>query len=144
MLSLYDFGYGLCAAGVSLESIRDRTECTATMATFGGKCTLAIVLLLTALCDKLLAVSAPYGGTSTVSSAEVVNHTKFTQDDTRDLYVKLTVGMSGQGLGENVKIRPTSVVASRGSECYKNHPMKNIDSDKLIFKQVGYLSVMYV
>lgn len=116
---------------------RDPTNSTATMvATFGRKYTLAAVLLLSALCDGLLAVSTSYGGTSTVSAAEVVNHTKFTQDDTLDLYVKLTVGMSGQGLGENVKIRPTSGVASRGSECYKHHPMKNIDSDKLIFKQV--------
>ncbi|XP_025407316.1 metal transporter CNNM4 isoform X1 [Sipha flava] len=97
------------------------------------KSTLAFVLSLV-LCNGLI-VSASYGG-SFVSSVEVVNHTKFTQDDSGDLYVNITVAMLGRGLNENLKIRPTSRVALRGSECYKNHPMKNIDSDNHIFKQL--------
>jgi len=106
------------------------------MAAFSPKRTLAIIVLLV-LCNGLV-VSASYGG-SFVSLVEVVNHTKFTQDETKDLYVNLTVGMYGQGLNENIKIRPTSRVALRGSECYKNHPMKNIDSDSHVFKQVSLL-----
>ncbi|XP_060843585.1 unextended protein isoform X1 [Rhopalosiphum padi] len=103
------------------------------MAACSPKRTLAFIVLLV-LCEGLVA-SASYGG-SFVSLVEVVNHTKFTQDETNDLYVNLTVGMFGQGLNENIKIRPTSRVALRGSECYKNHPMKNIDSENHIFKQL--------
>jgi len=106
------------------------------MAACSPKRTLAFIVLLV-LCDGFVA-SASYGG-SFVSLVEVVNHTKFTQDETKDLYVNLTVGMFGQGLNENIKIRPTSRVALRGSECFKNHPMKNIDSDNHIFKQVSLL-----
>lgn len=95
------------------------------------KSTLVFILSLV-LCNGLITSH----GESYVSSVEVVNHTKFTQDDSADLYVNITVAMLGRGLNENLKIRPTSRIALRGSECFKNHLMKNIDSDKHIFKQV--------
>lgn len=114
---------------------------SATMVACSPKRTLALIVLLV-LCDGLVA-SSLYGG-SFVSLVEVVNHTKFTQDETKDLYVNLTVGMFGQGLNENIQIRPTSRVALRGSECFKNHPMKNIDSDNHIFKQVSLLQVTFI
>lgn len=106
------------------------------MAVHSSKSTLVFVLLFV-LCSGL-GVSASHGG-SFVSSVEVVNHTKFTEDKSGDLYVNLTVGILGHGLNEDIKIRPTSKLALRGSECYKNHPMKNIDSDKHQFKQVNLL-----
>lgn len=106
------------------------------MAVHGPKSTLVFVLL-TVLFGGLV-VSASHGG-SFVSSVEVVNHTKFTLDESDDLYVSLTVGVFGKGLTENTIIRPTSKVGVRGSECYKNHPLKNIDSDKHVFKQVNII-----
>lgn len=101
-----------------------------------SKSTLVFVTLFVFCCG--LVVSASHGD-SFVSSVEVVNHTKFIQDKSGDLYVNLTVGILGHGFDENIKIRPTSKLGLRGTDCYKNHPMKNIDSKKHIFKQVNRL-----
>lgn len=107
---------------------------------FGHKSTLAFLSSL--LLCAVLAVSASNGdlGTS-VSSVRVVNHTKFTNDDTAGPFVRMTVAMVGVGLDENIKIRPTSRVALLGSECYKNQPMKNIDSAEHFFKPVNLLAL---
>ncbi|VVC46104.1 Hypothetical protein CINCED_3A000052 [Cinara cedri] len=104
------------------------------MAVFSRTSTLAFILFIV-LCDgsKVLASHSSHG-TLSVSWMEVVNYTKFTKDDSNDLYVKLTVGLFGQGLDNKIQIRPTSRIALRGSECYKNHPLKNIDSEDHIFK----------
>lgn len=110
------------------------------MAVLSQKSTFTLVLLLM-LCGGL-AVSTSFDSLS-VSSVEVVNHTRFTPDETKDLYVILTVGVIGQGFNNDIKIRPTSRVALRGSECYKNHPMKSIDSNIHIFKQVTSYLLLY-
>lgn len=106
---------------------------------FSLKSTLAFILSSLLLCI-VLAVSASNDDLGpSVSSVEVVNHTKIIYDDTTGPFVRMTVGMIGVELDENIKIRPTSKVALFGSECYKNQPMKNIDLAEHLFKPVNYL-----
>lgn len=105
------------------------------MAANGQRGTLALFVLCLVLCDGSVVSASSFG--PTVSSVEVVSYKKFTPENTSDLYVNLTVGVSGQDLHHNMKFRPTSKVALRGSECYKNHQMKNIDSESLIFTEVN-------
>ncbi|XP_050438550.1 unextended protein isoform X2 [Adelges cooleyi] len=96
------------------------------------KSTLAFaILFLAALCNICL---ASHGHGLSMKSVQVVNYTKFTNNDEK--YVNVMVAVSGNGFREDMRVRLTSRVALRGSECYKNHPMKSIDSDSREFKQV--------
>lgn len=111
------------------------------MAAIGRKGTLTLLVLCLVLCDGSV-VSALFDGPS-VSSVEVVSYKKFTPENTTDLHVNLTVGVSGQGLHKHMKIRPTSKIALRGSECFKHHQMKNIDAESLIFTEVNQVYNQY-
>lgn len=105
----------------------------------GQKSTWAIILLLLRSVVVTFAFESfkSYSG-SLVNSVKVVNRTEFTHGETLGVYVKLTVGIAGHGLNENTKIKSTSTVGLRGSECYDNPTAnKDIDSDnKLVFKKV--------
>lgn len=109
------------------------------MAEYGSKSTLAsVVLCLILWCDQSCSWSVSSAGDiPSIDSVQVVGYKKFTPMNTADLYVNLTVGLSGRGLDERLQIRPTSKIALRGSECYKNHRAKNIDSENLVFTEVN-------
>ncbi|XP_050531045.1 unextended protein isoform X2 [Daktulosphaira vitifoliae] len=91
-----------------------------------------ITLVLLVLCEFSLSTSPNH--VLTVDSVHIVNHTKFY--DNQAIYVKVMIAITGHEFQEGIQFRPTSRVALRGSECYKNHPMKNIDSDKHVFEKV--------
>lgn len=108
------------------------------MAVFGRTNTLAFIMMVVLLPVRSHVMMSPVTRGPTVSWIEVVDHTKFTKAGSDDSYVNLTVGVFGEGLGNNTLIRPTSRIALRGSECYKNHPAKSIDSENHIFKMVCF------
>lgn len=111
------------------------------MAAYGPKNALAVVVLCLILwCDQSCSWSvSSAGGIPSINSVQVVGYEKFSPMNTEDLYVNLTVGLSGRGLDDRLQIRPTSKIALRGSECYKNHRAKNIDSENLVFTEVNQL-----
>ncbi|XP_050434962.1 uncharacterized protein LOC126842114 [Adelges cooleyi] len=69
-----------------------------------------------------------------VTSADIYNYTISTVNE--EPFVKITLLVTGAGFRNGIKLRTTSILKQRGSECYRNQKLKYVDAENHMFEQM--------